>query len=84
MRLTTKYHGGQVVSLLAFYSDDPSSNHVELYNFAVILSSKRTKISKKRPDLSHFLKGQKTLQAFFELEILSFIGLRIYYDFMFS
>ena len=27
--------GGQVVSVLAFYSDDPSSNPAEVYNFSV-------------------------------------------------
>ena len=26
--------GGQVVSVLAFYSDDPSSNPAEAYNFS--------------------------------------------------
>ena len=32
--------------MLAFYSDDPSSNPVEVYNFSVKLF-KRTKINKK-------------------------------------
>ena len=27
--------GGQVVSVLALYSDDPSSNPAEVYNFSV-------------------------------------------------
>ena len=39
--------GGQVVSVLAFYSDDPSSNPAEVYNFPVKLLLKRTKINKK-------------------------------------
>ena len=48
--------GGQVVSVLAFYSDDPSSNPAEVYNFSVKLLLKRTKINKKRPGLAHFFK----------------------------
>ena len=40
--------GGQVVSVLAFYSNDPSSNPAEVYNFSVKLLLKRTKINKKR------------------------------------
>ena len=39
--------GGQVFSVLAFYSDDPSSNPAEVYNFSVKLILKRTKINKK-------------------------------------
>ena len=38
--------GGQVVSVLAFYSDDTSSNPAEVYSFSVILCLKRTKINK--------------------------------------
>ena len=48
--------GGQVVSVLAFYSDDPSSNPAEVYNFSVKLLLKRTKIYKKRPGLAHLKK----------------------------
>ena len=40
--------GGQVVSVLAFYSDDPSSNPTEVYKFSVKLLLKRTKINKNR------------------------------------
>ena len=39
--------GGQVVSVLAFYSNNPSSNPAEVYNFSVKLFLKRTKINKK-------------------------------------
>ena len=39
--------GGQVFSVLAFYSDDPSSNPAEVYNFSVKLILKRMKINKK-------------------------------------
>ena len=42
--------GGQVVSVLAFYSDDPSLIPAEL--FSVKLCWKRTKINKKRPVLT--------------------------------
>ena len=40
--------GGQVVSVLAFYSDNPSSNPAEVYNFSIKLLLERTKINKKR------------------------------------
>ena len=45
-----------MVSMLAFYSDDPSSIPAEVYNFSVKLLLKRTKkyINKKRPWLAHF------------------------------
>ena len=46
-----------MVSVLAFYSDDPSSIPAEVYNFSVKLLLKRTKINKKRPGLAHFLKN---------------------------
>ena len=42
--------------MVAFYSDDPSLNSAEAYNFTVNLLSKRTKINKKRPLLGHFKK----------------------------
>ena len=48
--------GGQVVSVLAFYSDDPSSHPTEALSFSIILCLKRTKINKKRPGLAHFFK----------------------------
>ena len=35
--------GGQVVSVLAFYSDDPSSNPAEVYSLSVILCLKERK-----------------------------------------
>ena len=46
--------GGQVVSLLAFYSDDLSSNTAEVNNFSGKLNLKTMKINKKRPGLDHF------------------------------
>ena len=51
--------GGQVVNILAFYSDDPSSNPAEVYNFSVKLL-KRTKINKKKPGLAHLKKVMST------------------------
>ena len=48
--------GGQVVSVLAFYSDDPSSNPAEVYNFSVKLLLKRTKINKKEAGVGPFKK----------------------------
>ena len=47
--------GGQVVSMLAFYSDDPSLNPAEAYSFLCKNCVwKRTKINKKRTELAHF------------------------------
>ena len=43
-----------MVSVLTFYSDDPSSNPAEVNNFSVKLLLKRTKINEKRPGLAHF------------------------------
>ena len=38
--------GGQVVSVLAFYFVDPSSNPAEIYSFNSVNCLKRTKINK--------------------------------------
>ena len=49
--------GGLVVSVLAFYSNDPSSIPAEVHNFSVNLLFKRTIIiQKNRTGLAHFLK----------------------------
>ena len=48
----------QVVSVLAFYSDHPSSNPTEACNFSVKLCLKITKINKKRPGLAHLKKSR--------------------------
>ena len=45
-----------MVSVLAFYSDDPSSNPAEIYNFSVKLLLKRTKINKKEAEVGPFFK----------------------------
>ena len=41
--------GGQVVSVLAFYSIDPSSNPAKVYSFNSVNCLKRTKINKRGP-----------------------------------
>ena len=48
--------GSQVVSVLTFNSDDPSSNPAEVYSFYSVYCLKRTKINKKRPGMAHSFK----------------------------
>ena len=53
-----------MVSVLAFYSDDQSSNPAEsLQVFSVKFCLKRTKMNKKRPGLAHFLKNKKDRES---------------------
>ena len=52
--------GGQVVTVLAFNYNDPSSNPPKVNKFSVKLSLKQTKMNKKRPVLAH----RKKLRAF--------------------
>ena len=40
--------GGQVVSMLAFYSDDPSSNPADIYSFSVKFVFEKNKNKQKR------------------------------------
>ena len=47
-----------MVSVLAFYSDDPSLNPTEVYNFSVKLLLKITKINKKEAGVGPFLKNK--------------------------
>ena len=47
--------------MLAIYSDDPSSNPAEVYNFSEKLFFKITKINKKRPRLAHLKKKIVTI-----------------------
>ena len=48
-----------MVSMLAFYSVNPSSNPADVYSFSVSnLCWKRTKINKKSPGCAHFKKKQ--------------------------
>ena len=52
--------GGQVVSELAFYSDDPSSNPAEVYNFSVkIVIEKNENKQKRGRDRLIFIKLSK-------------------------
>ena len=51
--------GDQLVSVLAFYSDDPSSYPAEVNSFYSVNCLKRTKINKKRPGMALFLKQKK-------------------------
>ena len=47
--------GGQVVSMLAFYSENPSSNPADAYSFfCKILCLKRTKINQKEAAVGPF------------------------------
>ena len=48
--------------MLAFYSDDQSSNPDEAYSFSVKLCLKRTKINEKRPWLAHIFKKHLLIQ----------------------
>ena len=48
--------GGQVVSVLAFYSDDPSSKAAEVYIFYSVNCLKRTEINKTRLGMAHSKK----------------------------
>ena len=45
--------GGQVVSVPASYSDDPSSNPAKVYNFSVKFYLKKNVNKQKRPGLAH-------------------------------
>ena len=54
--------GGQVVSVLNFYSDDPSSNIAQVYNFSVKLLLKRTKIDKNEAGVAPFEKQESLRQ----------------------
>ena len=53
-----------MVSVLAFYSDDPSLNPAEVYNFSVKLLLKRTKINKKEAGVGPFFKEYYILMRF--------------------
>ena len=56
--------GGQVVSVLAFYSDDPSSNPAEVYNFSVKIIIEKNENKQKRGRVGPFLKKQITVFYF--------------------
>ena len=59
MKISKGCGGGQVVSVLAFYSNDPSSNPAQVSNFCVKLLLKRTKINNKEAGVGRFFKKMK-------------------------
>ena len=48
--------GGQVVSVFAFYSDDPSSNPADVYSFSVKFVFEKNENKQKEAGLAHFLR----------------------------
>ena len=50
--------GGKMVSMLAVYSDNPSSNPIEVYSFYSVKCLKITKINKKEAEDDLFLRLQ--------------------------
>ena len=46
--------GGQVVSMLALYSDDPSSNPAEVYNFSVKIVIEKNENKQKEAGVGPF------------------------------
>ena len=53
--------GGQVVSVLAYYSDNPSSNPTEAYSFFYKIVFEKNEINKKRPTLDHIFFKKRIL-----------------------
>ena len=72
--------GGHVVSLLAFYSDDPSSNLAEVYSFYSVNCLKRTKINKKRPGMDQFFKKRLNYHRYSAYPFGLFKSLIIHHD----
>ena len=62
-----------MVSVLAFYSNDPSSNPTEVYNFSVQL--KRTKVNKNMPGLAHFKNYTEVMHSDLYNDLQNPIGL---------
>ena len=66
--------GGEVVSVIAFYCDDPSSNPVEFYNFMLNFLLKRTKVNEKEvgigPLLNTFKKEEYTERVISDFQII--------------
>ena len=57
--------GGQVVSVLAFYSNDPISNPAKAYSFLVKFVFEKNKNKQKRPGLPIFKKNKHSMRASF-------------------
>ena len=55
--------GGQVVSVLAFYSDDPSSNPSTVFSVKFVFE--KTKLDKKRLRLAHLKNFDKNANVNF-------------------
>ena len=53
--MTLDLGGGQVVSVLAFNSNDPSSNLTEVYNFSAKIVVKKNEYKQKGPGLALFM-----------------------------
>ena len=51
--------GGQVVSVLAFYSNEPSSNPTEAYSFFCKICVLKNKVNKKETGVGPFKKLSK-------------------------
>ena len=64
--------GGQVVSMLAFYSDNPSSNPAEAYSFFCKIVFEKVENKQKRPGLAHVLKTDAS--HLFESRLYSYLG----------
>ena len=54
-----------MVSVLAFYSDDPSSNPAEAYSFSVKFVFEKNENKQKRPGLAHFFKKNRETRVDF-------------------
>ena len=54
--------GGQVVSMLAFYSDDPSSNPADAYRFSVKFVFEKNENIQKEAEVGLFLKIKRPIR----------------------
>ena len=63
-----------MVSMLAFSSDDPSSNPAEVYHFSVKLLLKRTKLNKKEAGVGPIFLRKVANKAFQKTNLLKVTG----------
>ena len=49
--------GGQVVSVITYFSDDPSSDPGEVYSFYSVKCLKQTNVSEKEAGMAHLKKS---------------------------
>ena len=66
-----------MVTVFAFYSDDPSSNPAEVYRFYSVNCLKRTQINKKMPGIAHFFKKYETNFPRLERTRIDYLMLRL-------